>query len=161
MSESQVIRSKKSQNLSWGQNLSLGQKFLAAEFFSLHRIIYGNYNNRYWYVFASLVAILQFCGNSGIVVTSGVMMLFCPLLADWIVCRIGIVRQKTWSYSTWFGKCSIHYAYKVSTLWSSQVWLYCGYLCAYQYIIPKVKQRNILKFWRISAWVCFWVNLNT
>ena len=22
-----------------------------------------------------------------------------------------MVRQETWSYSTWFGKCSIHYAY--------------------------------------------------
>jgi len=33
MSESQVIRSKKSQNLSLCQNLSLGQNFLAAQFF--------------------------------------------------------------------------------------------------------------------------------
>jgi len=56
-----------------------------------------------------------------------------------------MVRQETWSYSTWFGKCSIHYAYKVSNLWCSQVCLYC-YLCTYQYIIPKVKQPNILKF---------------
>jgi len=23
-------------------------------------------------------------------------------------------RQEMWSYSTWFGKCSIHYAYNVS-----------------------------------------------
>jgi len=69
-------------------------------------------------VFASLVAILQFCSNSGFVVASGVMMLFCPLLDDRIVytCKIGMVRQETWSCSTWFGKCSIHYAYKVSTL---------------------------------------------
>jgi len=27
-----------------------------------------------------------------------------------------MVRQETWSYSTWLGKCSIHYAYNVSTL---------------------------------------------
>jgi len=27
-----------------------------------------------------------------------------------------MVRQETWSYSTWFGKCSSHYAYNVSTL---------------------------------------------
>jgi len=27
--------------------------------------------------------------------------------------------QETWSYSTWFGKCSIHYAYSVLTLWYS------------------------------------------
>jgi len=54
---------------------------------------------------------LQLCNNSGFVATSGVIMLFCPLLDHLIVCRIGMVRQGTWSYSTWFGKCSIHYAY--------------------------------------------------
>jgi len=43
----------------------------------------------------------------------GVMMLFCPLLDDWISCRIGVVRQETRSYSTCFGKRPIHYAYKV------------------------------------------------
>ena len=35
MRESQVIRWKKSQNISLGQNLSLGQIFFAAQFFSL------------------------------------------------------------------------------------------------------------------------------
>jgi len=29
---------------------------------------------------------------------------------------MGVVRQEMWSCSTWFGKCSIHYAYRVSTL---------------------------------------------
>jgi len=37
MKGSQVIRSKKSQNVSLGQNLSLGQNFLSAELFPLHR----------------------------------------------------------------------------------------------------------------------------
>jgi len=37
MKDSQVIRSKKRQNLSLGQNLSLSQNFLAAQFFSLYR----------------------------------------------------------------------------------------------------------------------------
>jgi len=39
-----------------------------------------------------------------------------------------MVRQEMWSYSTWFDKCSIHYAYSVSlsTSWCSQVWLYCS-----------------------------------
>jgi len=41
MRESQVIRSKKS------QNLSLGQNFLEAEFFFSSSILYWNYNNRY------------------------------------------------------------------------------------------------------------------
>jgi len=61
-----------------------------------------------------------------------------------------MVRQETWSCSTWFGKCSIHYAYNVSTL-CAQVWLYCSYLCTYQYIITKVKQPNILKFRSIQC----------
>jgi len=62
-----------------------------------------------------------------------------------------MVRQETWSYSTWFGKCSIHYAYNVSSLWCSQVWHYCSHLCTYQYIIPKVKQSNISKFWSMEC----------
>jgi len=63
-----------------------------------------------------------------------------------------MVRQETWTYNTWFGKCSIHYAnplcilYNDSTLWCYQVWLYCSYLCTYQYIITKLKQPNIKKF---------------
>jgi len=62
-----------------------------------------------------------------------------------------MVRQEMWSCSTCFGKCSIHYAYNVSTLWCSQVWLCCSYLCTYQYIIPKVKQPNISKFRSIQC----------
>ena len=42
-------------------------------------------------------------------------------------CRIDVLRQEMWSYSTWFGKCSIHSAYSVSTLWSSQVCHYFSY----------------------------------
>jgi len=38
-----------------------------------------------------------------------------------------MVRQQKWSDSTWFGKCSIHYAFSVSPLWCSQVWLHCRY----------------------------------
>jgi len=37
-----------------------------------------------------------------------------------------MIRQETWSYNTWFGKCSIHYACSVSTLCCSQVCLYCS-----------------------------------
>jgi len=62
-----------------------------------------------------------------------------------------MARQETWSYSTWFGICSINYAYNVSTLWCSQVWLYCSYLCTYQYIITKVKQPNSIKFRSIEC----------
>jgi len=36
MRESHVVRSKKSQNLSFGQSLSLGQYFLAAQLYSLY-----------------------------------------------------------------------------------------------------------------------------
>jgi len=30
------------------------------------------------------------------------------------------------SLTTCFDKCSIHFAYSVSALWRSQVWLYCA-----------------------------------
>jgi len=76
---------------------------------------------------------LQFCSNSGFVTTSGVIMLFCPLLDDWIACSISMVRHETWSYSTWFGKCSNRYVHSVSILWCSQVWLYCSYSGTYQH----------------------------
>jgi len=41
---------------------------------------------------------------------------------------LGVVRQETWSCSTWLSKCSIHYVciYSVSTLYS-QIRLYCSY----------------------------------
>jgi len=45
--ESQVITSKKSQNLSLDQNISLGQNFLEADFFLSLSILYWNYNNRW------------------------------------------------------------------------------------------------------------------
>jgi len=66
-----------------------------------------------------LQVLLQFCNKNGFAAISDVIMLFCPLLDDRILCKIGVVRQET--HSTWFGKCSIHYAYIVSTLWCSQV----------------------------------------
>jgi len=53
MRESQVIRSRKSQNSSLGQNLSLDQLILQHSFFS-SSVFYWNYNNRYWYAFESL-----------------------------------------------------------------------------------------------------------
>jgi len=53
MSHSKVIRSTKIEKFSLDQNLSLGQNFLAAEFFSLSTF-YWSYNSRFWYVFASL-----------------------------------------------------------------------------------------------------------
>jgi len=34
-------------------------------------------------------------------------MLFCLLLS-----KLGMVRQETWSYSTWFSKRTIFYAYR-------------------------------------------------
>ena len=42
-----------------------------------------------------LHAQLQFCSNNnGFVAISDVIMLFCPLLGDWMLCRIGVVREK-------------------------------------------------------------------
>ena len=83
MSDAKAIRSKRSQNLSLSQGLSLGQNFLQHSFFSL-LIFYLSYNNRYWHVFATLVDILTFCD---------IIMLFCPLMDDW---------KYTMSGSTWY-----------------------------------------------------------
>jgi len=47
------------------------------------------YNNSYCHAFPSL---LQFCNNCGFVATSGIIILFCPLLDDWLLCRPGVTR---------------------------------------------------------------------
>ena len=56
---------------------------------------------------------MQFWNCNGFVATFDVIKLFSPLLDDWISSRLGMAMQETWSYSTWFGKCSIHYAYSL------------------------------------------------
>ena len=140
-------------------NFSLGQKFLAAEFFPLHRYFIETTTTE---IDMLLQVKLQFYNNHGNVATSGVIMLFCPPQDDWIVCRIGMVRQVTWSYSTWFSKCPIRYAYNVSTSWCSQVLLYTVVIYVLTNIITKVKQPNILKFRSIECMnMLNWVNLNT
>jgi len=110
MRESQVIMSKKS------QNFSLGQKFIVgsiAQFFHLHRYFIETTTD----IDMLLKVSLRFCKNNELVAICVVIILFCPLLDTCISCRIGVVRQETWSYSTWFGKCSIHYAYIVFQLY--------------------------------------------
>jgi len=67
--------------------------------------------------------------RSWFVATFNVIMLFCPLLDDWILCRLCVVMQETWSHSTWFDKCSIHYSYSVSTLWCSGLTLLWLLMC--------------------------------
>jgi len=62
MSDSKVIWSKKCQNLSLGQNLSLRQLFLRNSCFPLINI-YWSYYNWYWYAF------LQFWNNNWFVAT--------------------------------------------------------------------------------------------
>jgi len=54
---------------------------------------------------------LQFCNINRFVAISDETLLFCPLLDDLILSRRGVARQERWSYSTWFGKCPIHYAH--------------------------------------------------
>ena len=94
MSDSKVMRSKKV------KIFRLVELFLQHSCFSLS-IFYWSHNNIYWYAFASLVQILAW-HNNGFVAACDVIMLFCPLLDDWILCRLGVVRQETWPYSTWF-----------------------------------------------------------
>jgi len=113
MRGSQVTRSKKVKIIR--SKFIVRSKFSCSKVFSLHRYFIETTTTD---IDMLLQVLLQFCNNSGLVATSGVIMPFCPLLDDCIVCRIGMVRQETWSHSTWFGKCSIHYVYKVSTMFS-------------------------------------------
>jgi len=57
--------------------------------------------------------------------------------------------QERWSYSTSFGKCSIHYAYiyifSVLSLWYSRFGSTVVIKCAHRRIMPKVKQPNSSK----------------
>jgi len=115
----------------------MGQTFFAAQFFISYRYFIETTATD---IDTLLQVLLQFCNNNGFVTISNVIMLFCPLVDDWILCRIGVARHETWSYSNWLRKCSIHYTYSVSTLWCSQVWLYCSYSCTYLNNIPKIKQ---------------------
>ena len=89
MRESQVIRSKKSQNLSLGENLST---FFAAQFFFLNIDILLKLQKQI------LICCCKFIYNSVIIVGllrfSDIIMLFCPLLDDWILCRISMLGEK-------------------------------------------------------------------
>ena len=86
--------------------------------------------------------LLQFCNDNGFAATSDVIMLFCPLLDNWILCRIGVVRQETWSYSTWF--------VKFSSMFSTSDVLRCDSTVVIDVLINisslKVKQPIICKF---------------
>ena len=98
VSEYQVFRSKRCQNFSLGQNLSLGKTFLASPFFSLYQYFIETTTTD---IDLLLQILLQFCNNNnGFAAISDVIILFCPLLDDLILRRLGVVRQETWSYST-------------------------------------------------------------
>ena len=84
---------KNSRLIPWGnpkllgqksQNLSLGQTFLATVF-SLQHFIETTMD-----IDMLMQVKLQFCNNSEFIVISDVIMLFCPLLDNWILCRIGV-----------------------------------------------------------------------
>jgi len=61
------------------QNLSLGQNFLAAQFFSLYRYFIESTTTD---TDVLLQVKLQFCNNNALVAISDVIILFCPLLDD-------------------------------------------------------------------------------
>jgi len=70
--------------------------------------------------------------------------------------------QETWSYSTWFGKCSIQYAYTM--FWLYDILRFDSTIfikCTYQHIMSEVKQPNSSKVWSILHEYYFWVYLNT
>jgi len=74
MRESQVIRSNK---IYHGQNLSLGQSFVAAGFFSVYRYFVETATTD---IDMLLQVWSQFCNNSRFIAISDIIMLFCPLL---------------------------------------------------------------------------------
>jgi len=86
----------------WGNTKLLGHKkvnvFLQHSFFSIHQYFIETTTTG---IDKLLQVLLQFCNNSGFVAISDVIMLFCPKLDDWILCKISVVRQETWSYSIW------------------------------------------------------------
>ena len=105
MRETQVIRSKKSKRI-------IRSKFIFG----------SNFSCGTGFVFINILLKLQqqiliclFYSNRMFVSISDVTMLFYPLPDDWMLCKINVVRQGTCSYNTWFGKCSMHYTYSVST----------------------------------------------
>jgi len=91
----------------------IGSNFLAAQFFSLYRYFIETTTTD---IDMLSQCLLQFYNNCGFAWIFDIIMLFCPLLDDWVLCSISVVRQETWPYSTCLSKCSIHYAYSVSTL---------------------------------------------
>jgi len=58
MRESQVIRSKKESKFIIRSKFIIGSKFSCSTVLFFVLIFYWNYNNRYWYAFASFVAIV-------------------------------------------------------------------------------------------------------
>jgi len=93
MSNSQDIMPKK-------VKLSLGQLYLAAQFF-YHQYFIETTTIEFDMFLQFLV---QFCNYSEFVASSDIIMLFCPLLGNWIlcICRLCVVRQEMSCHSTWF-----------------------------------------------------------
>jgi len=90
MSESQAIRSKKSKFI-------IRSKFIVESNFSYNTVLSLH---RYFIETTTtdidmlLQVQLQFCNNNGFVANSGIIMLFCPLLGDWILCRLCQTRRQ-------------------------------------------------------------------
>ena len=88
-----LLSQKKSKFLIIGQKLSLGQNFLAS-LFSLYRYLIETTTTD---MDMLLPVYLQFCHKNRLFAISEVKMLLCPLLDDWMLCRVGMLRKEKWS----------------------------------------------------------------
>jgi len=96
----------------WATTKLLGQK--KSNFIVMSNFFSSKVFSRYRYLVKVTttdfdIVLLKFWNCNGFVATSDVIMLFSPLPGDCIWSRLGMSMQETWSYSTKFGKCSIHY----------------------------------------------------
>jgi len=112
MRENQVIRSKNSKFIIRSKFI-VGSNFLGSTVFFIYQYFIETITID---IDKFLQALLQSCNNDGFAAIFELIILFCPLLNDWILCTINVVRQETWSYSIWFGKWSIimHIVFQIS-----------------------------------------------
>jgi len=62
-----------------------------------------------------------------------------------------MVRQETWSYSTWFGKCSIHYAYNQVFLRRFRDLIQVPRFRENYHRVPKIRENRVLRIREIGS----------
>ena len=94
MKESWVIKSKKVKISHYRSKVIVGSKFSCNSLFSLYRYLIETTTTD---MDMLLPVYLQFCHKNRLFAISEVKMLLCPLLDDWMLCRVGMLRKEKWS----------------------------------------------------------------